>query len=104
MNAICCFRLLNCVGYFVYFKFTRVFILLLNVFSSVKEKNSLISKRMSKIYYLENLTFSNVHFLGRKIRRNALALKSKKVAGVCFGITVFSCLSSTNPFLRFLLN
>ena len=47
-------------------------------------------------------------FLGKKIRRNALALKSKKVQSISgkvyFGIIIFSCLSSTKLCLRFLLN
>ena len=46
-------------------------------------------------------------FLGKKIRRNALALKSKKVQSISekvyFGI-IFSCLSSTKLCFRFLLN
>ena len=42
-------------------------------------------------------------FLAKKIWRNALVLKSKKVQGiftekVYFGIIIFSCLSSTNFF------
>ena len=47
-------------------------------------------------------------FLGKKIWRNALALKSKKVRyireNVYFGIIIFSCLPSTKPCPRFLLN
>ena len=40
-------------------------------------------------------------FLGKKIRRNALGLKSKKVQDM-FGIIISSCLSSTKACLRFL--
>ena len=47
-------------------------------------------------------------FLGKKILRNTLALKSKKIQGilvkiVCFGI-IFSCLLSTKLCIGFLLN
>ena len=68
----------------------------------------LISKGLSNIYYRETLTFSNFDFLEKKIWRNAPALKRKKVQGIfgetfIFGIIVFSCLSSTNLCLRFLL-
>ena len=66
---------------------------------------------MLNIYYWENLTFSKlvgINFFGKKIRRNALALKSKKGTkyirvNVYFDIIVFSCLSSTKLYLRFLL-
>ena len=60
------------------------------------------------------MTFSNLNtwkskFLGKKIWRNALALKRKKVQGifwenVYFAIIIFSSLWSTKIYLRFLLN
>ena len=75
-------------------------------FSSVKEIN-MLSKGMSKISIEKNWHSQNFNFLGKKIWRNALALKSKKVQGIFgenyFGIIVFSCLSSRNLCLRFLL-
>ena len=46
-------------------------------------------------------------FLGKKILKNALPLKSKKVQGIfgeAFGIIIFSCFPSAKPCLRFLLN
>ena len=43
-------------------------------------------------------------FLQKKSWRNALALKSKMVQNVYFGIIIFSCLSSRKQFLRFFLN
>ena len=62
--------------------------------SSVKEINRLVSKGMSNIYYWEKLTFN---FLGKKIWRNALALKSKKVHGI-FGDTFILTLTSSGVF------
>ena len=56
---------------------------LLMFFSSIKERNRLISKRISNIYYWETLTFSKLvekeNLSERLIWRNALALESKKV-------------------------
>ena len=55
---------------------------------------------MSNIYYLEKLTFSKLRkskFLGKKIWRNAQALKSKKVQGI-FSETVFLALLSLAAF------
>ena len=68
-------------------------------FSSVKEINRLISKAMSNIYYWEKLTFSNLSFHGKKIWRNALALKGRKVQGI-FGETFIFALSSSAVFRR----
>ena len=84
-------------------------------FSSIKEMNRLISKEcvffylillmdvllskgMSNIYYWEKLTFSSFDFLGKKIWRNALALKSKKVEDT-FGETFFWKYRLQLPFL-----
>ena len=66
-------------------------------FSSVKEINRLISKGMANIYYWEKLTFSNCDFLGKKIWKNALDLKSKKVQGI-FGETLILALTSSDVF------
>ena len=52
-------------------------------------------------------TCRKTKFLGKKIWRNALALKSKKVQGIIyvyFGIIIFNCLSSPNSCLKFPLN
>ena len=58
---------------------------------------------LRKTDVLKTLIFSE-----RKFEKNALTLKSKKVHGISrniyIGIIVFSCFSSTNPCLRFLLN
>ena len=66
-------------------------------FISIKEINRLISKGMSNICYEEQLKFSNFNFLGKKILRNALALKSKKVQGI-FGKMFILALSSSAVF------
>ena len=66
-------------------------------FISIKEINRLISKGMSNICYEEQLKFSNFNFLGKKILRNALALKSKKVQGI-FGEMFILALSSSAVF------
>ena len=52
---------------------------------------------MSNICYEEQLKFSNFNFLGKKILRNALALKSKKVQGI-FGEMFILALSSSAVF------
>ena len=56
---------------------------------------------MSSIYYWEKLTFSKLcrktKFLWKKIWRNALALKSKKVQGT-LGQTFILALSSSGVF------
>ena len=72
--------------------------------------NKEINKLISNVKYLllrktdVLKTFRKRKFLGKKIWRNALALKSKKVQGsVYFGIIVFCCLWSTKPCPRFLL-
>ena len=86
----------------------------------MKETNWLINKGMCVLLFdvFKQLlsrktdilkTCRKIKFLGKKIRRNALALKRKKVQGifrknVYFGIIIFSCLLSTKPCLRFILN
>ena len=64
------------------------------------------------IYYREKLMFSKlvrkVNF-GKKIWRKALGFEEKKRTryiweNIYFSIIIFSCLSSTKPCLRFLLN
>ena len=47
--------------------------------SSIKEMGMLISKGMSSIYYWKTWRFRNFNFLGKKIWRNAVALKNKKL-------------------------
>ena len=94
------------VGYFIYFKFTCVSSIVYKcyIFSSVKETNLLINKGMCvllfdvflNIYYWEKLTFSKLvgKFLRKKIWRNALALKSKKVQGIFEKMIILALLSS----------
>ena len=72
--------------------------------------NKEINKLISNVKYLllrktdVLKTFRKRKFLRKKIWRNALALKSKKVQGsVYFGIIVFCCLWSAKPCPRFLL-
>ena len=62
---------------------------------------------LRKTDFLE--TYQKSKFLEKKILRNSLDLKSKKGSRyiwkkLSFGITIFSCLSSTKPSLRFFLN
>ena len=64
--------------------------------TSVKEINRLIWKGMSNIYYWEKPTFSNFGFLGEKIGRNALTLKSKKVQGIFRGTFILALSSSAD--------
>ena len=64
-------------------------------FSSVKEINRLISKGMSNIYYWEKQTFSKLRFSGKKIWRNALALKSEKIQGIFEEMLILASSSST---------
>ena len=66
--------------------------------SPIKEINKLIWNGMSNIYYWEKLTFSNIDFLGKKILKNALTLKSKKVQGI-FEWMFILALSSSAVFI-----
>ena len=75
--------------------------------SSIKEINRLIRKGMSNIYYREKNWHSQIFdFLGTKISRNALTLRSKRVQGI-FGKHLFwnyrFQLSFVYKCLRFLL-
>ena len=54
------------------------------------------------IYYLEKLTFSKLQFLSERKFEKQKGTRYLR-GNVCFSITVFSCLSSTKPCLRFLL-
>ena len=77
--------------------------------SSIKEINRLIWKRMSNIYYWEKLTFSKHRFSRKENLKKCTNFEEQKGtryirANVYVGIIVFSCLSSTKPCLRFLLN
>ena len=76
-------------------------VLLFDVFngcsSSIKEINRLIWKGMSNIYYWQEQHSQNLNFLGKKIWRNALTFKSKKVQGI-FGWTFILALSSSTVF------
>ena len=79
------------------------------LFSSIKEINSLISKGMSNIYYLEQLTFSKHRFSPKENLKKWTSFEEQKGAryswgNVYFSIIIFSCLSSTKPCLKFLLN
>ena len=90
------------------------------IFSSTKEANWLINKGMCVILFdvFKHLLLRETDvrkfcrkskFLRKKICRNTLALRNKRVQGmlgknVCFGIIIFSCLSSTKLCLCFLLD
>ena len=63
--------------------------------SSINEINRLISKGMPKHLPLRKTDV--LDFLGKKIWRNALALKSKNVQGI-FGETFILALSSSAAF------
>ena len=63
---------------------------------------------MSKIYYWQKLTFSNPRFSRKENLKKCTRFEEQKGkryiwGNVSFGIIVFSCLSSTNPCLKFLL-
>ena len=78
-------------------------------FSSMKDINWIIWKGMSNIYYWGELEFSKLRFSRREILKKCTSFEEQKgttyIRGnVYFGIIVFSCLSSTKPCLRFLLN
>ena len=51
-------------------------------FSSAKERNNLISKGVSTFAIEKSDVNKNFYFLGKKISRNALGFKSKKVQGI----------------------
>ena len=77
--------------------------------SSIKEINMIIWKRMSNIYYWEKLTFSELRFSRKENLKKCTAFEEQNSTryirgNVYIGIMIFSCLSSTKPCLRFLLN
>ena len=51
-------------------------------FVLIKELNSLISKEYQTFTIKDNWSYQNFDFLGKKIWRNALVLKSKEVQGI----------------------
>ena len=73
------------------------------LFSSIKEKNGLISKGMSNIYHWKKTDVFKTSlifvFLGKKLWRIALALKSKKVQGI-FGQTFILALLFSAVFYK----
>ena len=88
-------------------------VLLLDVFngcsSSIKEINRLIWKAMSNIYYGEIRTFSKLRFSRKENLKKCTNFEEQKGTryiqrNVYIGTIVFSCFSSTKPYLRFLLN
>ena len=88
-------------------------ILLFDVFNRcstlIKEINRLIGKGMLNIYYWGKLTFSKLRFCRKKYLKKCTNFEEQKdtryIRGkVYIGITVFNCLSSKKPCLRFLLN
>ena len=100
------------VGYFIYFKLTRVFwylMFLMDSSASIKEIKRLIRKRMSNIYYWEELTFSKLSFSRKENLKKVTNFENQKGTryirqNVYIDIIVFSCYSSTKLFFRFLLN
>ena len=76
---------------------------------SVKETNRLIWKGMSNVYYWEKLTFSKLRFSRKENLKKCINFEDQKgtryiQGNVYICIMVFSYLSSTKPYLRFLLN
>ena len=64
---------------------------------------------MSNIYYWEKLTFSKLRFSRKENLKKCTSFEEQKIASyirrnVYIGIIIFSCISSTKPCLRFLLN
>ena len=64
---------------------------------------------MTNIYYRKKLTFSKLQFSRKENLEKCTKFEEQKGAryirgNVYIGIIVFSCLSYTKPFLRFLLN
>ena len=76
------------VGYFIHFKCTRVFFYLMFLMISY------YGQECQTFTIEQNWRSQNFNFLGKKIWRNALALKSKKVQGI-FGETFILGLSSS---------
>ena len=77
-------------------------------FSLIKETNWFIRKGMSNIYYCEKLSFSKLRFSWKENLKKCSSFEEQKSTrfirkNVYFGITAFSCLSSTKPCLKFLL-
>ena len=90
-------RLPLSVSYFIYFNLHVLVQQFINLFSSIKETNWLMNKGMCVLLFhgFKHLllrktdvlkTCRKSKFLGKKICRNALALKRKKVQGI-FGKT-----------------
>ena len=79
------------VGYFIHFKCTRVFFYLMFLMISY------YGQECQTFTIEQNWRSQNFNFLGKKIWRNALALKSKKVQGI-FGETFILVLSSSAVF------
>ena len=107
-NVIRCSRLPLWVGYFIYLKFTRVSSIVYQSLHPPKETNWLINKGMCVLlfdvfkYLLLRKTdvlktCRKSKFLGKKIWRNTLALRSKKVHGI-FGKTFILVLLSSAVF------
>ena len=107
-NAIHCSRLPLWVGYFINFKFIYMCLfnsLSITTFSSIKETNWLIMCVLLFDVFKHLLlrktdvlkTCWKSKFLEKKIWRNALALKSKKVQGI-FGKTFILALLSSAVF------
>ena len=108
-NAIHCSRLPLWVGYFINFKFIYMCLfnsLSITTFSSIKETNWLIMCVLLFDVFKHLLlrktdvlkTCRKSKFLGKKIWRNALALKGKKVHGK-FGETFTLSLLSSAVFV-----
>ena len=119
------------MSYFIYFKYTRVFrylislaqsknnrliskdvcvlfclMFLIDVFSSIKEINRLISKGI-QTFTIEKNWRSQIFSLKENLKKCASFEEPKSTSynqgTVYFVIILFSCLSSTNSCLRFLL-
>ena len=108
------------VGYFIYFKFTCVSSIVYKcyIFSSVKETNLLINKGMCSFIwcFFKHLLLRKTDVLKtcwkisqKENLKKCTSFEEQKGSryiqeNVYFGIIIFSCLLSTKPCLRFLLN
>ena len=77
--------------------------------TSIKEINRLIWKGMSNIYYWEKLTFSKLRLSRKENLMKFTNFEEQKGARYIWGnvyicIIIFTCFSSTEPCLKFLLN
>ena len=82
MLPSCCSRLRLCVGYFIYFKFTRVLFYLMFLMDTLvqwlKEVKKFTSKGISNIYYWEKQTFSKLRFCRKENLKKRTSFEEQK--------------------------